>query len=201
MHYATQAGKLSVGCQKISDKERCRCYFDFYAEHCWRNKDKLISDVLQWTPSYGWAKVGRPARTYLQYLCANTGCSLEDLPGANDNRDEWWERVREISASNTTWWCNLDNNWPIITCTYKDSLKSTKMGNAVLSYGWKRDKQMISWEYITVISVFCNHWNFCICLHLLFRSFIYEHWMINIKQINKPEIFGPIEENYQKHMK
>ena len=74
------------------------------AGHSWRSKDKFISDVLFWTPSYGHAKVGWPARTYLQQLCADMGCSLEDLPGAMDNRDEWWERVREIHASSMTWW-------------------------------------------------------------------------------------------------
>ena len=37
--------------------------------------------------SYGWAKAGRPDRTYIQQLCADTGCSLEDLPGVMDDRD------------------------------------------------------------------------------------------------------------------
>ena len=37
--------------------------------HCWRCRDELISDVLQWTPIYGRAKAGRPARTYIQHLC------------------------------------------------------------------------------------------------------------------------------------
>ena len=37
-----------------------------HAEHCWRSRDKLISDVLLWTPTYGRAKAGRPARTYIQ---------------------------------------------------------------------------------------------------------------------------------------
>ena len=27
-----------------------------HAGHCWKNRDKLISDVLLWTPSHGWAK-------------------------------------------------------------------------------------------------------------------------------------------------
>ena len=54
---------------------------------CWRSKDKLISDVLLLTPSYQRAKVGRPARTYIQQHCADTGCSFEDLPGVIDNRD------------------------------------------------------------------------------------------------------------------
>ena len=48
------------------------------------------------TSSHGRAKTGRPARTYIQQLCANTGCSLEDLPEAMDDREGWWERVREI---------------------------------------------------------------------------------------------------------
>ena len=50
-----------------------------HAEHCWRSRDELICDVLLWTPTYGRAKAGRPARTYIQQLCEDTGCSLEDL--------------------------------------------------------------------------------------------------------------------------
>ena len=34
--------------------------------HSWRSRDELISDVLQWIPSHGPAKAGRPARTYIQ---------------------------------------------------------------------------------------------------------------------------------------
>ena len=40
-----------------------------HAGHCWRSRDKLISNVLQWNPTYGRAKAGRPARTYIQQLC------------------------------------------------------------------------------------------------------------------------------------
>ena len=43
-----------------------------HAEHGWRSRDELISDVLQWTPSHGRAKVGRLARTYIQQQCADT---------------------------------------------------------------------------------------------------------------------------------
>ena len=46
--------------------------------NCSRSKDELISNILQWTPSHGRAKAGRPARTYIQQLCVNTGYSLED---------------------------------------------------------------------------------------------------------------------------
>ena len=71
-----------------------------HAGHCWRNKDKLISDVLLWTPAYGQAKAGRPARTYIQQLCEDTGCSPEDLPEVMNDREKWRERVRDICASN-----------------------------------------------------------------------------------------------------
>ena len=36
-----------------------------HAGHCWRSRDELISDVLLWTPTYGWAKAGWPAWTYI----------------------------------------------------------------------------------------------------------------------------------------
>ena len=75
-----------------------------HAGHCWRSKDKLISDVLLWTPTYGRAKAGRPARTYIQQRCKDMGCSHEDLPEAMNDREKWRERVRDIRASGTIWW-------------------------------------------------------------------------------------------------
>ena len=75
-----------------------------HAGHCWRSKDELISDVLLWTPTYGCAKVGRPARTYIQQLCEDTGCNPEDLPEAMNDREKWRERVRDIRAGSATWW-------------------------------------------------------------------------------------------------
>ena len=74
------------------------------AGHCWRSKVEIISDVLLWTPAYGQAKAGRPARTYIQQLCEDTGCSPEDLPEAINDREKWRERVRDIRVSGTTWW-------------------------------------------------------------------------------------------------
>ena len=44
-----------------------------HAGHCWRSRDELISDVLLWTPTHDRAKAGRPARTYFQQLCEDTG--------------------------------------------------------------------------------------------------------------------------------
>ena len=75
-----------------------------HAGHCWRSRDELISDVLLWTPSYGRAKAGRPAQTYIQHLCEDMGCSPEDLSEGMNDREKWRERVRDIPASGTTWW-------------------------------------------------------------------------------------------------
>ena len=70
--------------------------------HCWRSRDELISDILLWTPSHGQAKAGRPTRTYIQQLCADTGCSLEALPEAMYDREGWWESFREIRVDGMT---------------------------------------------------------------------------------------------------
>ena len=75
-----------------------------HAGHCCRSKDELISDVLLWTPTYGRAKARRPARTYIQQLCEDTGCSTEDPPEVMNDREKWREWVRDIRASSMTWW-------------------------------------------------------------------------------------------------
>ena len=73
-----------------------------HAGHCLRSRDELISDVLLRTPTYGRAKAGRPARTYIQQLCEDKGCCPEDLPRAMNDREKWRERVRDIRATSTT---------------------------------------------------------------------------------------------------
>ena len=95
-----------------------------HAGHCWRSKDELISDVLLWTPAYGQAKAGRPARTYIQQLCEDTGCRPEDLPEAMNDREGWRERVRDIRASSTTlwWWW-----WTVFKQISSHSLKNKVM--------------------------------------------------------------------------
>ena len=68
------------------------------AGHCWRSRDERISDVLLWTPSHGRAKARRPARTYIQQLCADTGCTPEDMPKGMDDREVWRERESGMSV-------------------------------------------------------------------------------------------------------
>ena len=60
--------------------------------------------VLLWIPTHSRAKAGRPARTYIQQLCEDTGCCPEDLPRAMNDREEWRERVRDIRATSAIWW-------------------------------------------------------------------------------------------------
>ena len=82
-----------------------------HVRHCWRSKDELISEVLQRTTLHGCKSVGRPAWNYLQQLCTDTRCSLEDLLEVIDDKDGWQERVREICANSMTWWW-----WYYIIC-------------------------------------------------------------------------------------
>ena len=65
-----------------------------HAGHYWRSKDEIVSDVLLWTPACGQSKAGRPARTFIQQLCDDTGCNPEDLPKAMNDRETWREGQR-----------------------------------------------------------------------------------------------------------
>ena len=98
--------------------------------HCWRSRDELVSDVLLWTPTSGRAKAGRPARTYIQQVCEDTGCSPEDLPEAMNDREKWRERVGAIPAFLESLmplknWCSIHARWniPYISVAFFPSLK------------------------------------------------------------------------------
>ena len=95
-----------------------------HAGHCWRSKDELISDVLLWTPTYGCARVGRPARTYIQQLCEDTGCNPEDLPEAMNDREKWRERVKDIRVGGATWWWWWWWHHVQLTCGFSQLLPS-----------------------------------------------------------------------------
>ena len=93
-----------------------------HAVHCWRSTDELISDVILWTSSYGRAKTGWPARTYIQQLCEDTGCNPEDLPKAMNDRERWRERLWYICVDGTTrwWWSPEKKCWKKIKPTRID---------------------------------------------------------------------------------
>ena len=88
-----------------------------HAGHCWRSKDEIVSDVLLWTPTYGQSKAGRPAQTFTQKLCDDTGCNPEDLPKVMNDRETWRKRVRDIHASRTWWWWCIVYETKIV-CVY-----------------------------------------------------------------------------------
>ena len=44
------------------------------------NNDKLISNILSWTPMCEHTSVGLQAKTYIYQLCADTRSRLEDCP-------------------------------------------------------------------------------------------------------------------------
>ena len=67
-----------------------------HAGHCWRSRNEL------WTPTYGRAKAGRPARANILQLCEDTGCSPEVLPEAMNDREKLRKRVKDIRASGPT---------------------------------------------------------------------------------------------------
>ena len=86
-----------------------------HAGHCWRSRERLISNLLLWTPSHDRAKAGRLARTYIQRLCKNTGNSPEDLPKAMNDRDGL---VRE-GKGYLCWWHDKMMMMMIIQCTHQ----------------------------------------------------------------------------------
>ena len=85
-------------------KESCREMGGVFLYKKDENDHFYSTNVLLWTPTYGCARAGRPARTYIQQLCEDTGCNPEDLPEAMNDREKWRERVKDIRAGGATWW-------------------------------------------------------------------------------------------------
>ena len=58
-----------------------------HGEHYWWSKDKLISDVLLWTPTPECTRVGRSPRTYIRSVWT-LDAVLEDLLRVTDKNGE-----------------------------------------------------------------------------------------------------------------
>ena len=56
--------------------------------HWWKSKDKLIKDILLGTPKHGHTSIGRQTKTFINQLCEDIGCCLEDLPIGMDDKKE-----------------------------------------------------------------------------------------------------------------
>ena len=96
--------------------------------HCWRSRHELISDVLLWTPTHGRVKAGQPARTYIQQLCEDVGCSPGDLLEAMNDREGWRERVKDIRADGMTrwWWFKVIGNLDKLSLKENRELRKLK---------------------------------------------------------------------------
>ena len=84
------------------------CIYQFYTLCVYAQREscrKNGSDVLLWTLWHGHTKAGQPARTYILQLCADKGCSPEDLLEAMEIGQGWQEKVRDICVT-WWWWCN-----------------------------------------------------------------------------------------------
>ena len=115
-----------------------------HAGHCWRSRDELISDVLLWTPTYDQAKAGWPARTYIQQLCEDMGCSPEDLLEAMNDREKRRERVRDIRASGTTWWWWWCSWWLRVIKVRKPNIDEV---HAINGYDYRKQTRQAKIEF------------------------------------------------------
>ena len=133
--------------------------------HCWRSKDELINDILQWTPTHGHANISWPAGTYLHQLCANTGCSLVNLPGVMDNMERERERKCGSGKSMLAMWHDDDD-----LCLYI-FVGSERCGWKILTW------RLVMWNW--VVSVFLFSFFFSSYLSILWYllcTFVY--WVL-----------------------
>ena len=70
-----------------------------FAGHCWRSKNELAAEVLLWEPSHGKRTRGRPRKTFIDQLEADTGCTREELKGAMGDREDWSKCVEMSRVS------------------------------------------------------------------------------------------------------
>ena len=132
-----------------------------HAGHCWRSRDELIWDVLLWIPTHGRAKAGRPARTYIQQLCEDTGYCPEDLPRAMNDREEWRERVRDIRATSARWWwwwLVLQFLYGLYFLFYSGTLIDWFFYIVLWSLGRKRLSLSIGWVVVKFFIVIVISW-------------------------------------------
>ena len=108
----------------------------------------------------GPAKAGRPARTYIQQLCEDTGCSLEDLPEAMNDRGE----VAREGQGYPCLWHDM-----MIMMTWNCMQKKLALARL----------KMLSTKY-----AFTNQ--YLICIKRIWHQIIYKYWYV-IKP-NQPTI-------------
>ena len=118
-----------------------------YVRYSWKRKDEHISNILLWTPSHGRAKAGRPDRTCIEQLSADTGCCLEDLRRRwmIETGGEWWSGRSVLAA-----WHDDDDLWDVVYLSLVCDLANSKKP-------WKLMKNEKNWrmcEYALIYAHF-----------------------------------------------
>ena len=121
-----------------------------YTGYYWRNREKVISDALLWTPSRGRVKTRRPARIYIRQLCGDTGYSPEDLTKAM-----WRERVMDIRADIMTWWWWLSFGRPFLRASTRLSERGKSL--CILHSCWSPSVTLLPLASVTSTS--SNHFD------------------------------------------
>ena len=78
-----------------------------FAGHCKRRKGSVVSNLITWQPTQRKRTAGRPTKTYVDQLQADTGYTTGEMESCMENRNLWraiigvrqitpeWVRVRE----------------------------------------------------------------------------------------------------------
>ena len=72
-----------------------------FAGHCYRSKNEVVNRVILWEPRHGRRSKGRPAKSYINILAADTGAERSELPGLMGNREQWKTIVDSARARST----------------------------------------------------------------------------------------------------
>ena len=92
-----------------------------HAGHCWKSKDKLISDILQWTPTHEHTNIAWSAKYYIHQLRADL---VPSRRLTTSNRNRCWELgSKESVLSGMPWW-----SWYMRTRThiYKENFSNIR---------------------------------------------------------------------------
>ena len=72
-----------------------------FAGHFYRSKNEVVNRVILCEPSHGRRSKGRPAKSYINILAADTGAERSELPGLMGNREQWKAIVDSARARST----------------------------------------------------------------------------------------------------
>ena len=72
-----------------------------FAGHCYRSKNEVVNRVILWEPRHGRRSQGRPAKSYINILAADTGAERSELPGLMGNRERRKTIVDSARARST----------------------------------------------------------------------------------------------------